>query len=65
VSDPLTIKNELERFADPAKAAILTRFFKAVPGGYGEGDRFLGVKVPFQRTIARKYYKYVLIIITI
>lgn len=53
----MAIKEELEQFADSEKAVVLSRFFKAVPGGYGEGDRFMGVKVPFQRKIARKYYK--------
>lgn len=57
MTDPATVKNELQQYADPEKAEILTRFFKAVPGGYGEGDRFMGVKVPLQRKIARRYYK--------
>lgn len=51
------IKNDLNQYADPEKAEILGRFFKAVPGGYGDGDFFMGVKVPFQRKIARQYYK--------
>ena len=57
MTDPATVKKELQQYADPEKAEILTRYFKAVPGGYGEGDRFMGVKVPFQRKIARKHYK--------
>ena len=28
-------------------------FFQAAPGGYGEGDRFLGITVPAIRTVAR------------
>jgi hypothetical protein len=51
------VKNELNRRADPARAEHSYGFFKAVPGGYGEGDRFLGVPVPDQRKIARKYYR--------
>ena len=51
------IKYELEQHADPVKAEFLPRFFKAIPGGYGEGDRFIGVQVPLQRKIARKYFK--------
>lgn len=51
------IQEELRAFADPEKAAFLPKFFKAFPGGYGEGDRFIGVAVPRQRQVARKYYR--------
>ncbi len=52
-----TIKNELRQFINPEKAAFLPGFFKAYPGGYGEGDLFIGVTVPHLRTVAKKYYK--------
>ncbi len=39
------------------KAGELARFFQAFPGGYGEGDSFLGLTVPDQRAIAKKFYK--------
>lgn len=41
----------------PEKAAFLPGFFKAFPGGYGEGDQFLGVTVPDQREIAKQFFK--------
>lgn len=49
------IKSELEASGNPEKAAHLSCFFKTGKGQYGEGDRFMGVTVPEQRAIARKY----------
>ncbi|MEM9491288.1 MAG: DNA alkylation repair protein [Myxococcota bacterium] len=49
------VKAELAELADPDKAAFYPRFFKAFPGGYGEGDQFVGVVVPKQRQVARRH----------
>lgn len=35
----------------------LEKFFQVYPGGYGEGDRFIGVSVPNQRLVSKKFYK--------
>jgi 3-methyladenine DNA glycosylase AlkD len=46
---------ELERLRNPRKASELQRFFQTGPGGYGEGDLFLGIPVPQTRVVARHH----------
>jgi len=45
----------LRRLASPAAARSSQRFFKSGPGEYGEGDRFLGVRVPQLRKLVAAY----------
>jgi 3-methyladenine DNA glycosylase AlkD len=49
-----TVRRELKELADPETAASLQRFFKTGPGEYGEGDRFLGIRVPQLRALVRR-----------
>jgi 3-methyladenine DNA glycosylase AlkD len=49
------LKRELQKHANPEKAAILCRFFKTGPGEYGEADVFWGITVPSQRRIAATF----------
>ena len=49
------VLSTLRSVAREDKAAFLPGFFRAVPGGYGEGDRFLGCVVPDQRKVAKQF----------
>lgn len=49
------LEAELASLADPERAKIHAWFFKTGPGQYGEGDLFLGIKVPALRRTALGY----------
>jgi len=49
------IKKDLSQLSDPERAKNLSWFFKTGKGQYGEGDVFLGITVPEQRKVAKKY----------
>ncbi len=58
-TDPPTAVDALAALrdaADPVRAANAMRYFKTGPGGYGEGDRFIGVTAPLlQRKLSRDF----------
>lgn len=45
----------MEEAADPGTATVLSRYFQVRPGGYGEGDTFLGVKLSALRGLTAPY----------
>jgi len=49
------LRAEMLSLKNPAKAKILSGFFKTGIGEYGEGDEFFGITVPESRKIAKKY----------
>ncbi len=49
------VKAALANYASDADAVNLQWFFKTGPGEYGEGDQFIGVRVPIIRKVCREY----------
>ena len=48
---------EITARADASQVAGLSRFFKTGPGQYGEGDKFLGIKVPVTREVVKACWR--------
>lgn len=51
----VTLRRELHALGNAQKAAFAQHFFKTGEGQYAAGDKFLGVTVPEQRKLVRKY----------
>jgi len=49
------VRKDVRALASPRDAEFLMRFFKTRPGQYGEGDKFLGIRVPQLRQLARTH----------
>jgi len=49
------VRRKLRELGDPVRAEKLASFFRTEKGGYGEGDRFLSVRVPLLRVLVREF----------
>ena len=49
------LRAKIKSFADKKVAETMQWFFKTGRGEYGEGDVFVGLKVPVQRKLAREF----------
>ncbi|MCH8021901.1 DNA alkylation repair protein [candidate division KSB1 bacterium] len=49
------VRAHMQELSNPKIAEHSLRFFKTGPGEYGEGDVFLGIRVPVTRKVARKF----------
>ena len=53
----LEIESRMLALRDETQVAGLSRFFRTGPGQYGEGDRFLGIKVPRTRGLVAEVWR--------
>jgi hypothetical protein len=49
------LRKKIKAIASPDVAKTMQWFFKTGKGEYGEGDAFVGLKVPTQRIIAKEF----------
>ncbi len=55
MSSAAAIRKTLRDLGDPAIAEHSAGFFKTGPGEYGEGDRFIGVRIPKIRELVKQH----------
>ncbi len=51
----MEVIKDIQKLANPEKAKAYQWFFKTGKGQYGEGDVFLGLTVPQQRSVVKKH----------
>ena len=51
----ISAKSALSSFASPGRKKTCESFFKTGPGGYAEGDIFIGVRTPEIRAVAKEF----------
>ena len=51
------ISKRLKKLENREQAAISRKFFKTGPGEYGEGDIFIGIRVPVLRKLVKDYFE--------
>jgi len=49
------VQRRLKNLGNPEHAAISQGFFKTGPGEYGEGDIFIGIRVPVLRKLVKEF----------
>ena len=49
------VSERLRSLANPRLATSQEGFYKTGPGEYGEGDKFLGIRVPVSRSVAKEF----------
>lgn len=49
------VQAALAAVSSPENAAVAAGYFKSGPGQYGEGDVFIGVRVPVLRTVVKRF----------
>lgn len=51
----ISVKQTIIALAQPERAILVARFFKTAPGQYGAGDQFLGLSMPQQHEVAKRF----------
>ncbi len=49
------LRTRIRALADPVRGTQSQRFFRTGPGEYGEGDQFLGIRVPVLRALVKEF----------